>query len=138
MYRNCLIRNLVGRYETKEDGGAISLKAVQVAVTKVDTCGGRDPYEIILMKFENKNPGASSVQRIIVDSVEKGRYQGQNVGAHGEGGVMTFNEQRIKNLEVRLHPCDFLSGDGKPLLNIQLIVKEFRYMLHVNKWMKCY
>ena len=131
MHRNCTIRHLVGRYETNGDDG--ETKAVQVAVTKVDTCGGTDPHEVILMKFDNNKPGASSVQRVVVDLVATKKYQGQNLGTHGEGGEKTFGDQRIKNLEVLVHPCDFLSGDGNPLLNMQLIVKEFRYIRVIIK-----
>lgn len=121
MKRNCPITRLRGRYETEEK------RAVQVAVTKVDTCGA-DPHEIIVTKLDSESPGATSVQRVVVDQVKRWKHQGQNIGSHGEGGAMTFNQKRIKNMEVLEHPCDFLAGDGKPLLNMQIIVKEFRYV----------
>ena len=108
---------ILGRYEDT-DGGAMN-----VAITKV--YGGVDPYELILFYFPDKNGLAKVIHRVVLDKVgvTMTQAQGQNRGIHG---VDNFTEERIKDMELVINPMDFCSARGQALLNIEVVLKEYR------------
>lgn len=107
----------MGRYESS-DGGAVN-----IAVTK--TYGGPDPFEIIIMRYDDKTskPPADVIQRVVLDLVNSKESQGQNRGLHGEG---SFTQEKIKNMVMTVHPREFSSGRGSSHLNVELKVQEYR------------
>ena len=119
MYRHNHAFKIIGRFEAQ-----VGAEAIQVTATTV--YGGLDPVEVIIMRFSDpKYPRSPVIQRIVVDNVDRMKQQGQNQGIHGEG--MESLEVRIKDMEIVSSPCEFVSGDGKMIWNIDVRVKEFRY-----------
>ena len=115
MYREA--RRVIGRF-TNNDGGAIN-----VACTK--TYGGRDPFEVILMRYSENTVNAEVIHRVVVDWIESNQAQGQNRGLHGEGN---FTESRIKDLRMTVNPRDFSSAGGRNYINLDFVIKEFRFV----------
>ena len=74
------------------------------------------------MRF--KSQSSPVVQRVVVDNVGHNKQQGQNEGIHGEGEE--HQVVRIKDMEIDSSPCDFVTGDGKVIWNVEVRVKEFR------------
>ena len=112
MYKDA--KRVMGRYEN-------SCGAVSIAVTK--TYGGFDPFEIIIMRFDDKTSTADVIQRVVLDYVGNNDSQGQNKGIHGEG---TFTERRIKNMIMTNKPREFYSASGSSHLNFEFRVQEYR------------
>lgn len=115
MYREA--RRVIGRFTSSE--GA----AVNVACTK--TYGGTDPFEVILMRYSKNTVDPEVIQRVVVDWIESNQAQGQNRGLHGE---RNFTESRIKDLRMTVHPRDFFSAGGRNYINLDFVVKEFRFV----------
>lgn len=113
-----LASRVVGRYEDN-NGGALT-----VAVTK--TYGGTDPidpFEIILFDSPDKTKNPVTIHRVVLDTITNTKSQGQVTGIHG---VNNFNEERIKNLELLVHPLEFCSARGQNHVSVDVIVTEFR------------
>ena len=112
-------RNVMGRYESS-DGGAVN-----IAVTK--TFGGLDPFELIIMRYDDKTskPPGDVIQRVVLDLVSTKESQGQNRGLHGEG---LFTQEKIKNMVMTVHPREFASASGSSHMNVELKVQEYRYI----------
>lgn len=110
-------RQVMGRYESSGGG------AVNIAVTK--TYGGMDPFEMIIMRYNDKTsrPPGDVIHRVVLDLVRDKESQGQNRGLHGEG---SFTQERIKNMSMSVHPREFTSASGSSHLNIELKVLEYR------------
>lgn len=121
MYKQNKAFKIIGRFEADVGGEG---GAVQVTANSVYG-GGVDPVEVIIMRFiDPKHQSSPVVQRVVVDTVAGNKQQGQNEGMHGEG--MDPQSTRIKDMEILPSPCDFVSGDGKMIWNIDVRVKEFR------------
>ena len=104
-------KKLVGRYEETKGQGDLT-----VSVTRL--YGGRDPFEVLLRRRFNDSEGLRVVQRVVVDHVETGLCQGQNLGIHGEPGLLsTFNDKKIKDMSLRF---------GRDETKVD--IKEFRYV----------
>ena len=115
MYREA--RRVIGRFTGSEGG------AVNVACTK--TYGGTDPFEVILLKYPKNTMNPSVIHRVVLDWVESNQAQGQNRGLHGESN---FTESRIKDLRMTVQPRDFSSAGGRNHINLDFVVKEFRFV----------
>ena len=112
-------RKVMGRFVSSEAA------AVNVAVTK--TYGGIDPFEVILMRYSKDSKHPDVIQRVILDWTANNQAQGQNHGLHGEGN---FTEERVKDLLMTSCKTGFSSADGQALVNIDFIIKEFRFVIH--------
>ena len=55
------------------------------------------------------------------------QFQGQTIGYHGENNGV-FQEKRIIDMEY-----SDLNVDDAQSLNVKLVVKEYRYILNLNK-----
>ena len=113
-----LASRVVGRYEDN-NGGALT-----VAVTKVYGAG-LDPFEIILFDSPDKTKNPVTIHRVVLDTIgdTNTKSQGQVTGIHG---VNNFTEERIKNLELLVHPLEFSSARGQVHVSVDVIVTEFR------------
>ena len=111
------INKLVGRYEGVN-------QAVHVAVSHNLYVPGKKPFEVIISRYSDKNALSSltTVQRNVLDEITQGKYQGENVGLHGE---LNFHEKRIKNMQLDFNGYDHV--DGELLLNASIVVDEYRY-----------
>ena len=109
---------LVGRYE------GVS-QAVHVAVSNNLYVPGKKPFEVIILRYSDKNDISSMTvaQRNVLDEIAQGKFQGENVGLHGE---LNFNEKRIKNMKLDFNGYDFCNARGELLLKASIIVDEFR------------
>ena len=116
MYKQNNAFKIIGRYEADAGGEAIQVTANSVY-------GGVDPVEVIIMRF-NDPKSSPVVQRVVLDKVGHSKQQGQNEGIHGEGAEP--QAVRIKDMEIDSSPCDFVTGDGKVIWNVEVRVKEFR------------
>ena len=106
-----------GRF-VSDDGAAVN-----VSVTK--TWGGTDPFEVIFMKFSENAVHPNVIQRVVLDWTENNQAQGQNEGLHGEGN---FTEPRIKDMRMTAHPYDFTSAGGQNHINMDFVIREFRFV----------
>ena len=112
---------LVGRYE------GVS-QALHVAVSSNLNVPGKKPFEVIILRYSDKNTNSSLIvaQRNVLDEIDQGqggKFQGENVGLHGE---LQFNERRIKNMKVAFDGYDFCNAKGEVIFRATLIVDEFR------------
>ena len=109
---------VIGRYEDNSGG------ALTIAVTRV--FGGRDPFEIILFDSPDKTKNPVTIHRAVLDTVghTNTKSQGQVTGIHGYNN---FTEERIKNVELVVHPLEFCSARGQVHMSLDVIVTEFRY-----------
>ena len=109
---------LVGRYE------GVS-QAIHVCVS-YDLCvPGKKPFEVTILRYSDKNSllSLSVAQRNVLDEIAQGKFQGENVGLHGE---LNFNEKRIKNMQLDFNGFDFCNAKGELLLKASIIVDESR------------
>ena len=90
-------QRIVGRYIERSGLGDLT-----VSITKV---GGKDAFEILIKRKYEDSKGPAVIQRVVVDVSGPNIYhaQGQNVGRHGELGMIeTFTELRIKDMVYKV------------------------------------
>ena len=110
---------LIGRYEDTDGKGAVN-----ICITKLYESGTIDPFEVLIIRYADKNRGPSVIHRVVLDVISRDESQGQNKGLHGE---KNFTEERIKDLTLKiLPPLEFCSASGQPHINMELIMKEYR------------
>ena len=110
---------LIGRYEEPDGEGAVN-----ICITKLYESGTIDPFEVLIIRYADKNRGPSVIHRVVLDVISRDESQGQNKGLHGE---KNFTEERIKDLTLKiLPPLEFCSASGQPHINMELIMKEYR------------
>ena len=112
------VNKLVGRYEGVR-------QAIHIAVSSNLYVPGHKPCEVIITRYSDKNIPSSLtvVQRNVLDVIGKGKFQGENIGLHGE---MNFHERRIKNMMLEFKENDFCNARGEILFNAAISVDEFR------------
>ena len=110
---------VIGRYEEPDGKGAVN-----ICITKLYESGTIDPFEVLIIRYADKNRGPSVIHRVVLDVISRDESQGQNKGLHGE---KNFTEERIKDLTLKiLPPLEFCSASGQPHINMELIMKEYR------------
>ena len=110
---------VIGRYEETDGKGAVN-----ICITKLYESGTIDPFEVLIIRYNDKTRGPSVIHRVVLDVIGSNESQGQVKGIHGE---RDFTEERIKDLTLKmLRPLEFCSASGQPHINMELIMKEYR------------
>ncbi len=91
-------QRIIGRY-TDPKGEAEG--DVTVSITRV--YNGKEPFEVLIKRKFDDSKGPAVIQRVVVDNVKPNVSQGQNIGRHGEPGIMeTFTNLKIKDCALKL------------------------------------
>ena len=87
-----------GKYDNFNGQGDLTLSVSRVFIS------GKQPFEVLIKRNDGKSSGPTVIQRIVVDIIEPGTCQGQNVGRHGEPGndIQQFQQLRIKDMCMKI------------------------------------
>ena len=84
-------RIAAGRYSDSQGE-----RDITVSLTRV--YNGTEPFEVLIKRRDDLTKGPVVIQRVVVDIIEPNVCQGQNIGRHGEPGLLeTFTDMKIKN-----------------------------------------